>query len=166
MSDLSTLFELQRGLQRKLGYDLPWMSHRERVDYVRWNILAATDELHEALAETQWKPWKKVPDDEPLIDHNRYTGELVDVLHFVINLFLVADLDADEVIAKYLAKHEVNNRRHETGVSLKCANPACRRALDEPGQPFQGRYINGLAWCDDGCYDAWHEQQDTLGSAT
>lgn len=152
---LVKLFKLQEELQRKMGYDFPWMSTREKVDYVRWNVLAATDELHEALAETSWKPWAT---GEVRLNRAKLAGELVDALHFVINMCLAAGYDAHQIFEAYAAKHQVNRTRHDEGydgVSTKCANPACRRALDEPGMAAEALKRGTLMWCDDGCYDAW-----------
>lgn len=151
---LVRLFKLQEELQRKMGYEFNWMSTREKVEYIRWNVLAATAELHEALDETSWKPWAT---GIARLDRHRFRGELVDALHFLINMWLAAGYSAHEVYEAYTAKHDVNQARQAAGydgVSTKCANPDCRRALDEPDMAEALRR-GSLAWCDDGCYDAW-----------
>jgi dimeric dUTPase (all-alpha-NTP-PPase superfamily) len=156
---LDSIMTTQRGLQELLGHDIQTMTIQQRVEYFKLNILACTDELHEALAESTWKPWTTA---DPAIDDEAAGRELIDALHFLVNLFLVVGWDARRVHAAYHAKHVVNVQRQQDGydgLRTKCANTACRRALDEPGQPFQGLYVRGKAWCNDGCYDTWVQDQ-------
>lgn len=99
-----------------------------KMDFVRTNILALTDELHEALAETGWKPWAT----SNHINKQAFQGEMVDALHFFLNLLIVADIDPDEFLAAYQKKREKNIQRQKDGydgVSTKC--PGCKRALDD-----------------------------------
>jgi hypothetical protein len=57
---LSRMIEMQRELQTKTyGHDFTVMSTQDRVHFIKENVLAMTDELHELLAETSWKPWAK-----------------------------------------------------------------------------------------------------------
>jgi phosphoribosyl-ATP pyrophosphohydrolase len=104
----------------------------ERAAFVRDNVLAATDELHEALQEVGWKPWasSRHMNKEP------YLGELVDVFHFLMNLLLVTGVHpqalADEFSRRYFAKNARNAERQVegyTGAKEKC--PACGRDTAE-----------------------------------
>lgn len=153
---LARMFDQQIELQKKMGHDFIWMSREERIDYFKEMVLGLTDELHEALAEMGWKSWSS----SRHINEEKVVGELVDAFHFLLNLFLSMNVDVDEVFERYQAKHTVNNTRQQVGydgVTTKCANPYCRRALDEPGAalPYTSGNAPGLAWCNDGCYDAW-----------
>lgn len=129
--DLVALITAQRDLQVKLGNHLDRMTQAERLDYIRENVLAATDELHEALAETGWKSWAT----SRHINRDAYLGELRDCWQFLTNLMLVAEPDPRKLavwFADALAeKHDVNRRRIGAydGITSKCPN--CRRALDE-----------------------------------
>lgn len=98
------------------------------VHFAHWNITALTDELHELLAETSWKPWAK----GDWFNLTEAKGEAIDALHFLLNIFLLLNMDSDEVFEKYLAKRHKNQARQEAGydgVSTKC--PGCNRALDD-----------------------------------
>lgn len=98
------------------------------VNFLHWNVTALTDELHELLGETSWKPWAK----GDFINLTEAKGEAIDALHFLLNIFLLLGMDGDEVLEKYLAKRKKNQRRQEVGydgVSTKC--PGCQRALDD-----------------------------------
>jgi dimeric dUTPase (all-alpha-NTP-PPase superfamily) len=101
---LQTIFELQESLQKRLGstYDQA---------YISTMTLAAVDELMEALRETPWKPWKK----QQAFNKDEYKKELVDLLHFFVNLCLAAGMTADELFNKYCEKNGVNFKRQEDG---------------------------------------------------
>lgn len=137
---LIELFELQHDLQTETyGYNFQQMTPVERVQYVKDMKLALEAELQEVLDETTWKPWVHVPlRGSRWVNRDAYVGELVDVLHFFINMLLVLGDDpkelAIEVADRYLRKHDINRQRQENGydgVSMKCHS--CGRALDDPG---------------------------------
>lgn len=132
MSDaLTTIFIRQRELQVKsYGHDPGRLEQDDKIDYIRWNVLALEDELHEALGEVGWKPWAT----SRHINRAAYVGELVDALHFLVNLFLAVDAGADEVLQRYLEKREKNIARMAAGydgVTGKC--PGCGRDLADAG---------------------------------
>lgn len=56
------------------------MNPGERIDYIRYVILASLNELHEMLAEVDWKPYYK--QDRVAEDRSAIVLELVDVLRF------------------------------------------------------------------------------------
>lgn len=121
--------DAQHELQVKsFGADPKDLTTEEGLEWIRWNVLALEDELHELLAETGWKPWAK----SKHINRDAYVSELVDAFHFLMNLMLVVDCDADEFLAKYAEKRGINAQRQAEGydgVTGKC--PKCRRALDD-----------------------------------
>jgi dimeric dUTPase (all-alpha-NTP-PPase superfamily) len=102
----------------------------EAVNFIHWNVTALTDELHELLGETSWKPWAK----GEYVNLTAAKGELIDALHFLMNLAIVLNMDSEEIQERYFAKRAKNIKRQEDGydgVSTKC--PGCRRALDDDG---------------------------------
>lgn len=133
MDRLEEMFHLQHKLQVKTyGYDFASMSNVERIEFIRINVLALTDELHEALAETGWKPWAT----SNHVNEFRYMGELVDAFHFFMNLIMVVVPDprlmGNVLYTKYTAKNRVNIQRQVDGydgVKEKC--PKCKRAYDD-----------------------------------
>ena len=126
---LERIFHEQYMLQvESYGASPMHLEDEARIEFIRWNILAMTDELHEALAETGWKPWAT----SRHVNEEAFKGELVDVLHFFVNLCLVAGMDGDELFERYLEKRQRNAKRQRDGydgVSTKC--PKCKRALDD-----------------------------------
>lgn len=134
VDNFARMLELQSQLQTETyGYNFQRMLTADRVRYIKEMKLALDAELQEALDETSWKTWIT----RNYINRDAYVGELVDALHFFMNMLLVlgddpADL-ASEVFTRYCLKHRVNAQRQldgYDGVSTKCNQ--CHRALDDP----------------------------------
>ena len=127
---LDTAFRDQEDLQIDSYNGSPALLTDEgKIEFIRWNILALEDELHEALGEVGWKPWAT----SRHINRAAYRGELVDAFHFFMNLCLVVGISAEELLNEYRKKRALNAERQlegYDGVSSKC--PACGRALDDP----------------------------------
>jgi len=98
--------------------------------FIQWNHKALTHEMVELESETGWKPWAT----KRFVNLEAARGEAIDMLHFLLNDFLVLGMDAGEVRRRYHLKHAKNAKRQEEGydgVSTKC--PGCKRALDDDG---------------------------------
>lgn len=109
---LQELLEKQLQLQRdSFGLDPPNMKGDVRAEFIRWNVLAAVNELCEMMNETGWKPWAT----SRHFNRELYLVEGVDVLHFLLNLFLVATTDGHEISERYKMKHAVNADRQTKG---------------------------------------------------
>ena len=111
------------------GADPFTLEGEELMDWIRWNMLACEDELHEALAETGWKPWAT----SNHVDAKAFVHELVDAWHFFMNLLLCVGCDSSEFYAAYCEKHDLNAKRQADGydgIAGKCK--VCGRALDDP----------------------------------
>lgn len=105
----------------------------ERADYFREMAFAAIVELAEMSNEIGWKSWGT----DRNINRPHYIKEAVDVLHFVANLLVLADVSDEELTAAYEAKMQVNRDRMASGsyagrVEGKC--PRCSRAFDDVPQ--------------------------------
>jgi dimeric dUTPase (all-alpha-NTP-PPase superfamily) len=111
---LSELLMLQRRLQEDCYHtDFDGMDNEERIAFIRQNVLALEDELHEALREVGWKSWARTK----YVHETRLQEELIDALHFMLSLLLAANMDADEVYERYLTKNRINRRRQQEGYS-------------------------------------------------
>jgi hypothetical protein len=118
------------------GKDPANLEGKDLQFFVIWNSLAAIKELSEATDETRWKPWAVFDEDEPVIDHDPFLKEIVDVQHFIANLLVAAGVTDEEYEAAYHAKMQVNRDRQakeggyqsRKGVD-KCLN--CSRSFDD-----------------------------------
>jgi len=133
MDTFSRMLKLQEQLQTEsFGYNFQRMLPADRIQYIKDMKLALEAELQEALDEVGWKPWAATR----FINREAYLGELVDVLHFWMNMILVLGDDpeelASEIFTRYCLKNHINERRQREGydgVSTKCGG--CGRALDD-----------------------------------
>lgn len=161
---LTELFNLQHDLQvESFGQNFQQMDTGARIAYIKEMKLALEAELQEALNETTWKPWTK---RSAAINVTAYVGELVDALHFLMNMFLVIGEDpthlAKRVFETYLVKHGINADRQANGYDGTDKCPRCGRALDDPAvecsprrrsvgmttEPITGRqHVIEGAWC-------------------
>lgn len=101
---MKTIFERQLLLNKKLNAVFG-QEYREKM------ILACTDELHEALRETPWKSWKK----NQSFNSDKYKEELVDALHFLVNLFIAEGMTDKDIYDIYTRKNEENIERWKNG---------------------------------------------------
>lgn len=129
-NNFEAMLAAQRALQiNSFGNNPGELSQEEAVEFIRWNTLAATDELHEALAEVGWKPWAT----SKHINREAFISELVDAFHFYMNLMLVVNCSVEEFTEAYFKKRSINEQRQAEGydgVAGKCHR--CKRALDDP----------------------------------
>lgn len=112
----NTLLNLQEDLELRWNR-LPYLDNPEGVSsYIRETILCVEDELHEVLHEVHWKPWKSA---SGIKDIRAYREELADVLHFILDLYLVAGLTGEDIIKDYVTKNEVNQKRTQNPHYIK-----------------------------------------------
>lgn len=103
--DMQDLFDKQKAFQTRLKNDIYAQS------FITHQTLAAVVELAEAVQETPWKPWKK----SATYNVEKFQEELIDVLHFLINLFLASGMDAQDVYYKFMEKNKENFDRQDRG---------------------------------------------------
>lgn len=145
----------QLKLQRDLGYDFPEMTTAERIQFVKDMMLAAQNELNEALNEISWKPWTV----GERFNTTAFASELSDAFQVIMNMWFAAmpsltPLELAEVMRETLQlKLIINRKRHAEGydgVSSKCFN--CSRALDDPHvkcRPgVQSTRLDEAPWCE------------------
>jgi dimeric dUTPase (all-alpha-NTP-PPase superfamily) len=127
MADImAEVLRQQLELQREsFGIDPTSLEGNDRAEYARWNCLALTVELGEALQEISWKPWASAE----FFHREAFLGELIDALHFWTNLALLATDRPEELLAAYQRKHDINAQRQAEGYSglNKCIE--CGREL-------------------------------------
>ena len=147
MDKLTHIMALQADLQRRLGTDFTKMSMEERVDFMRNHRGYLADELAEAMYELpyykKWKDYSHMSEEAAAYAMQKVRMELVDCLHFFINLLLCAGMTADEVYDMYVAKNKENHRRQDDGYTadksyrdqavedVMSTKPTCTVAMDD-----------------------------------
>ena len=110
--DLQAVFDKQNELNTKINPEF-WEQVKDpdkrRALFLQFE-LAMRQESSEAIDSLSWKWWKKMDDD-----WDNIKIELVDILHFWVSMCLVAGLDAQEVMALYFKKNELNHTRQDQG---------------------------------------------------
>jgi dUTPase-like protein len=127
---MAAMLESQRLVQQEYGHDFKTMTDEERMRYLTTMTAACTGELHEALAETGWKPWAS----SNHINREEWMGEMADAWLFFMNLMLAGGMTAQDLIERTAKKQDNSYKRIKNGydgVSSKC--PICRRAYDNEG---------------------------------
>ena len=105
---LQEMFDKQKVLQKRIkGIDLPSMEPNQ----IPTTVTSIVAELGEILEEQQaWKDWKKNP-KEPDIENLRM--EVADLWHFVINLSLYLNMDAQDIYDEFMKKNKTNHIRQD-----------------------------------------------------
>lgn len=114
---LKMIFERQATLMEKyhlvesknLGYECPEGQldlhdgkHQQRLKDFAWRI---TEELGEAMNCLKQKPWKNT---HMMTDEVHYREELVDAVHFMVELLIHSGFTAESLAAMYMNKNDVN----------------------------------------------------------
>lgn len=140
---LQVMLDMQKSLQIRLAKDKPEYNRHpddlatagEVVDWLRNQKDYIDDEFRELLtslggmsngekdASAVWKPWKSQHGErrETLItdlspqDQLEIKFEMIDILHFVLNMFQVLGLTAEEIFKLYYLKNAENFARQDRG---------------------------------------------------
>jgi dimeric dUTPase (all-alpha-NTP-PPase superfamily) len=112
---LDQLFELQSGLNERIGVKVGQLSEKERREWLLQYCRAMSQEIAELTDCVPWKWWAKYQE----FDLQNARVEIVDLLHFLISLAQVAGMSADDMFTAYTKKHEVNQQRQQSGYASK-----------------------------------------------
>jgi len=85
---------------------------KDKEYWTKEHVLMITSEMSELMDWINWKFWKK---SKYPINKTELKFELVDILHFVINLFLIWDMKPKEVYDYFMSKNEENIDRQKRG---------------------------------------------------
>lgn len=118
---LEKMLHAQRMLQiESFNLDPAELQDEERIEFIRWNVIALFSEINEVLNETGWKPWAT----SRHVNDTRCLLELVDVFHFFMNLLWAtygqdvlgdAPTLAEVFTEEYMRKRDVNAQRQREG---------------------------------------------------
>lgn len=121
MDKLEQIFDLQKQLNRRIGVDTDSMHEADKPQWVVNYTLAMRQEIAELVDSVPWKWWAKCQH----FDKQNARVEVVDMMHFLVSLAQVLDMSAEDLFQSYVKKHEVNQKRQDSGYTEKDEND-CR----------------------------------------
>lgn len=116
---LTEIMQLQNDLQERLGINFSDMDYEQRAQFMRDHFVYLDQELQEALYEMPyfkaWKDYSGMSEEQREEAWQKVRMELIDALHFFVNLLLCAGFSAEDVYSMYVAKNKENHRRQDEG---------------------------------------------------
>lgn len=178
---LRDIMTTQEKLQERLGYNFTEMSNEERAAYMRDQRGYLADEIAEALYEMpeykSWKDYSNMTIEERMSAWAKVKMELVDALHFFINLMLAAGFTPEELHSMYMAKNKENHRRQDAGYTsdvsyrsqsveevLREPEPSCMVMMDDTMESTND-FVAVLAKDDGGVALRYNTDALTMGMA-
>lgn len=123
MDKLNTIMSKQQAFQESLGTIFDNLTEEERADFIIKHSVYLDQEIQEALYEMPffkaWKDYSGMDEDARAIAWQKVRMELVDALHFFINLCLAAGHTPETLYHMYMAKNKENYRRQEAGYTYE-----------------------------------------------
>ena len=120
MDFLYEIFKMQKKLEEAIGAEIfqknslqgnsEMKDHPNQI-FILLSFVGVITEACEALEQTPWKPWK----ESMTYNQRAFQEELIDLLHFVLNLFLAASMEPQDVYKMFKQKHVKNMKRNERG---------------------------------------------------
>ena len=114
---LDLIYKYQKELQESLGiYKKIGTSKKMKQQYINQNILALHEEATEIMRETAYKNPKYMPfgwKKNQKFNNEKFKEEIIDIIHFVINLCIISGMDSEEIFNRYLNKNKENHKRKE-----------------------------------------------------
>lgn len=98
---LDKMFERQKKVQELLHNDV------KSQKFINEMVLALMVEAGEAIQTTDWKTWR--PNQKTSMI--KFRKEVIDILHFAINLCIAATITDEEVYKLFMQKSRLNIRR-------------------------------------------------------
>lgn len=114
---LDIIFQKQIQFQEKLG-NIKKINSSDSMKqkFINQMILAIQEEAIEIMRESAYKNpdyvefgWKKGQTS----DNEKFKDEIADLLHFLVNLCIVSDMDAEELFNRYTGKNKENYERQD-----------------------------------------------------
>ncbi len=131
---LGDILNLQAETQKNIyGYDFDNMSLRDVMNFWHMNNHALIDEIHEATdalggindgnGSAVWKKWKKAHSsygalkfsDLSAADQVECKFEIVDILHFFMNMAASIGMTPAQMYNMYMSKNKENRARQQRG---------------------------------------------------
>lgn len=183
MDKLTEIMGMQLELQNRLGTNFSEMTLEQRAEFMRNHRGYLADELAEALYEMPyyklWKDYSKMTEEEAVIAWQKVRMELIDCLHFFVNLLLCAGMTPGEVHAMYVAKNKENHRRQDAGYTadvmyrdqsvedvMGYTNDYVHCTVEMDGETYEGKDFVAIITKEDGNHSMFYNTDPvTIGIA-
>ena len=107
---IDKLLEKQKELQNRLISDRNLKNMTDNKEYwLKQMTLSLFSEVNELMNELNWKHWK----NEKELDYEAIKYEAIDILHFLLTVFIVLDMTEKEIVDYYMNKNKENHERQE-----------------------------------------------------
>ena len=106
MDKLDMLFSMQKQLMEVMSKNHPEKMHKHNIPSIADAIIHECVELRD---EFNWKWWKQ----EKVINTDNVKEEIIDIMHFTIELCLEAEIQPNDVIEQYKIKWNNNLKRQQ-----------------------------------------------------
>lgn len=114
---LQFLLDSQKKFQERMGNNFETMTLKERSAYIKEHGYFLTEEVVEMFREMpyhkSWKDYSGLTPEEIETQEQLMREEIIDALHFMINIFLALDMNEAEIIGMYKEKNKLNYQRQE-----------------------------------------------------
>ena len=115
MDKLDKIFQKQYKLQKALGNTIKINKNKKlKQQYINQMILAVIEESIEILRESPYKNPKYVPfgwKKGQIGNNNNFKKEIIDLMHFLVNLCIVSGMNSKEFYNLYINKNKENHKR-------------------------------------------------------
>lgn len=110
---LQDIFDKQIELNTRINpdlYELAIDCEETRKNQIMLFNIAMQQEQSELIDSLDWKWWKQGDNDWA-----NAKVELVDILHFLVSMFTILGMDANDVMEMYFKKNNLNHKRQDGG---------------------------------------------------
>lgn len=117
---LEEIFNTQKQLQENtMGYNFKDMDDKQRARYIKDMMFWTNDEMSEATHNLPYaKDWSKKYDKPEYNKEEQwllFKEEMIDALHFFMNILIAANMTPEEILKMYLDKNKENIDRQKRG---------------------------------------------------
>lgn len=109
---------VEKYMLEKMGIEsLENLSIEDKTRLTKEFILCIMSECDEILRELPWKFWKnKVPAELNNVNQENVEFEIIDLQHFVNNIYFLWNMDANRINSIFSKKLEINVERAEKAI--------------------------------------------------
>jgi len=112
---LEELLDLQKNLFLFYKSIRRWYREADCNEMLKTFVIALADEAFEMLHLLNWKPWK----NEKELDIDALKKEAIDALHFLLQIFILLGMNAEEITEAYKRKLKENYERQKADPAYK-----------------------------------------------